>query len=782
MVWVAAVQGAEIPRRTELAGPGRARDLAPVGALAQAADQAPAGPKTAPPEAKTEDLEEVRVTADRNQNRPTTGATGLETPARDVPFSIQTIPLAVLREQDPVNLQDALRNVSGINSSTRANYGFLDNFYIRGFQAEVLRDGITEAITPINTERSGIFRGFVDIGRIEVLKGPAGALYGLQASGDNAGAGFINLVTRPFPAKAEAELTVTYGSYGRRLGQLNLGGPLEASGRLKYRLDLGFEARDGFRDQGITRLEVLPKLQWQVADTHTLTFDFDFRRIDAEPDIPSVPFLPGPNGAIFAGARERLFRTPFSRANQDIYRAGLVYNWQIAPNAAFANRFYYTRRTFDLIRNATDVIAYAVTPSGQFPSGIALARRLREQFDTDEAYFNRSEFTLEGRLLGMDHRLLTGIEFSRIAGNTLRYQSGFIGSTDQSNNALDPRVGNAVCAETARNIDTRRVPCVDFFNPVFTEARVARVQANVNEDRFSVNETFAAFLQDQITFSEQWKALVGVRFDNFREFQLRRAEGSNPQRSYDRTVARLNPRVGLVFQPDRNNAIYLSYASSFSSNGSAVVNNQLTALPVPFLYQFEIGYKASFFDDRLNLTASLFQINRENVVSRLDVNNNPTDPVDQRTQGVELDLIARPSSDWTFNLNYAYLDALTLRGVPLNLDANLGVLAPARTGAPITGVPRHSLNLWTTYSPARQWTLGLGINYQDQRFANQDGTGVLPAFVTLDALVAFRPTESTELQLNLRNLADADYYVGGGRGAAQPGLPFSAFGTVRYSF
>lgn len=98
------------------------------------------------------------------------------------------------------------------------------------------------------------------------------------------------------------------------------------------------------------------------------------------------------------------------------------------------------------------------------------------------------------------------------------------------------------------------------------------------------------------------------------------------------------------------------------------------------------------------------------------------------------------------------------------------------------GVPRNSLNVWTSYQLDQQWTVVLRVNYQDARFANQDGTGVLPSFVLLDALIGYRPSESTEVQLNLRNLIDADYYASGGRGSARPGEPFSVYGTVRYWF
>jgi TonB-dependent siderophore receptor len=749
------------------------QELAPISTNAGHLAQTPAALQANPDE-----LEEVTVTSDRNQSRITTSATGRQTPARDVPFSVQTIPRAVIREQDPINFQDALRNVSGINASTRANYGFIDNFFIRGLQAEFLRDGVPDAITPINTERSGLFRGFADVERIEVLKGPAGALYGLASSGDNAGAGLVNLITRPFTEKAESEATFSFGSFGRRLGQLNIGGA-SSDGKLLYRLDLGYEEREGYRNQSLYRLEILPSLQWRIDPKNTLTFDFDYRRINAQPDVPNIPFLPGATSTIFPG--ERVYRTPLAKAEQEYYRFGLIYDLKIADEVSFTNKFFFTWRSLDLIRNASDVVTYNVTPSAEFSSGIAIARRLREQSDIDQSFLNRSEFAFDTRFFGADHRILTGFEYSKINGDTLRYQSGSIGSTAQVNDPTNRLNGDAVCADGAQDIDTRRVPCLDLFNPVFRESRVARVQANINENRFSVNETFALYLQDQITFSEQWKALVGLRFDSFREAQTRRLEGSNPIRSYDRTVAKINPRIGIVYQPDLNNALYASFASSFSVNGAVVVGNTLTPLPFAASEQYEVGYKGSFFDNRLNLTLALFNISRLNVVSRLDVNNNPTDPVDQRSRGIELDLIARPFPQWTFNINYAFLDAVTVRGVPLSIENSIGILSPARSDAQITGVPRHSLNLWTTYDVAPQWKVGLGVNFQDTRFANQDGTGIIPSYVSLDGLISYT-NDNYEIQLNVRNLTDSDYYVRGGRGYAGLGEPLSAYTTIRYRF
>lgn len=119
-----------------------------------------------------------------------TTATLTDTPIRDVPQSIQVIPEQIIRDQQLLDLGDALRNVSGVQQTSADPRG--QRFQIRGFSdASVLRDGFRQTFG-----RFGNI-GFPDLGnleRIEVLKGPASILFGVVEPG-----GVINLVTKKNP-------------------------------------------------------------------------------------------------------------------------------------------------------------------------------------------------------------------------------------------------------------------------------------------------------------------------------------------------------------------------------------------------------------------------------------------------------------------------------------------------------------------------------------------------------------------------------------------------------
>src|SRR5262249_38278901 len=99
-------------RRRPLAVAILAALATPAITLAQTAP-APAAPSSTQqtlPEVKVEGQEEKGFRTDS-----TRGATRTDTPLRDIPQFINTVPQAVMRSQNSTTLQEALRNVPGIS-------------------------------------------------------------------------------------------------------------------------------------------------------------------------------------------------------------------------------------------------------------------------------------------------------------------------------------------------------------------------------------------------------------------------------------------------------------------------------------------------------------------------------------------------------------------------------------------------------------------------------------------------------------------------------------------
>ncbi|MGH8614869.1 MAG: TonB-dependent siderophore receptor [Gammaproteobacteria bacterium] len=177
-------------------------------------------------------------------------ATKTDTPIMETPVSIQVVPRQVLQDQQAIRIEDAVKNVSGVQTSF--NYGTENypDFFIRGFNtnATVFRNG---------------FRAYGDFGtanleRIEVLKGPASVLYGRIEPG-----GLINLVNKRPLFSPYYSIQQQFGSYDLYRTTIDATGPLLSDSSLAYRFNLEYLDKNSFRDFVSTeRIFVAPSLTW----------------------------------------------------------------------------------------------------------------------------------------------------------------------------------------------------------------------------------------------------------------------------------------------------------------------------------------------------------------------------------------------------------------------------------------------------------------------------------------------------------------------------------------
>ena len=122
--------------------------LIPTHAVAQ--ESASNTEKNVSPE-KTEkkaELPEIKITTGRVrpgtiEDVATTGSK-TDTPSRDIPASIAVVPAAILKEQGVIEMNDAMRNVSGVQPHMGGGYGFANAFTSRGLSLSFLRDNIPD--------------------------------------------------------------------------------------------------------------------------------------------------------------------------------------------------------------------------------------------------------------------------------------------------------------------------------------------------------------------------------------------------------------------------------------------------------------------------------------------------------------------------------------------------------------------------------------------------------------------------------------------------------------
>jgi iron complex outermembrane receptor protein len=215
--------------------------------------------------------EEIVVTGEQqNRYRPSTSTTGtkLEVPLLDIPQSVQVIPKEVIEDRQVLRLNELTDNVSGVQRVP--GYGGLSSMgtRIRGFplQFENLRNGFRDFgyQSP---------RDVANVERVEILKGPASAIYG---GGVNAFSGVVNTITKKPLEQPSYQLGTTFGSFSLYRPTLDITGSLTSDRSLLYRLVGAYETSGGFRDFSDNESSIVaPSLTWKISPRTKLMLEYE---------------------------------------------------------------------------------------------------------------------------------------------------------------------------------------------------------------------------------------------------------------------------------------------------------------------------------------------------------------------------------------------------------------------------------------------------------------------------------------------------------------------------
>jgi iron complex outermembrane receptor protein len=232
------------------------------------------------------DSGEIIVTAQRREQS-----------VQDIPFTVNAVSgddLATASVTDVFALQN---QVPGLDIRTTNPPSAGGAFSIRGLGTGVFNLGfepsVGTVIDGIYRSRSGLVAGsdFLDLERIEVLKGPQGTLFGKNTS-----AGLIHFITaKPKIGDMEATVRGEYGNHKRMSlqGMVNL--PIGDSAA--FRLAAGFVDDDGYIRDAVTGAGYGEKHRWNVrgqfliepSEALSIRIIGDYAKAD-ELSITAVPF------------------------------------------------------------------------------------------------------------------------------------------------------------------------------------------------------------------------------------------------------------------------------------------------------------------------------------------------------------------------------------------------------------------------------------------------------------------------------------------------------------
>jgi iron complex outermembrane receptor protein len=649
-------------------------------------------------------------------------ATRTDTAIHDTPQSITVVPRDVVEDIGATRLQDALDYAGGVGRANNFGGQGLTTFTVRGFTSgEFYRNGF-----PIN-------RGYPNmpdantIERLEVLRGPATALYGRGDPG-----GTFNVISK----QPLAERTVTLGSQindqGMRRGTLDASGPLDDEGRLGYRLNVVGEGGDTFRDHVETeRYGVAPVLTWQLSDATRITFEGDFMRNNHPLDRGLTRF----SNQRSTASRDTFFgEKDVGKLHNDNNMAQLRFEHTLNEDWTLGGGTQWLDGT--LQGNAIEANANALGADGR-TLGRNFNYRKLEWTDRDTQLNLTGHFSLGG----FDHTLLTGVEFE-----------------DYDYKSIIRRSSGAVSAYP-----------IDIFDPVYGQPRPALTRTPTH-DKENL-KTYAAFIQDQVALTERLKLLAGARFERFEHDYESYVTGVNP---WNRSENAVTPRLGLIYDLTDTLAVYANTARSFKPNTGA--SREGPGFKPEKGKSYEVGVKWQALDQQLSVDAAIYQIDKRNVLT-----DDPVDPLfkvaagEVRSRGFDLNIAGNLTPEWRITGGYAYVDAQVTKDNAL------------RSGTRLANVPQNSFSLLNVYEfqggNFKGLGLGVGGKYVDQRAGQTaNASFAMDSYTVVDLLGYYKVNERIRLNLDLKNLFDSDYEEGSfGSVYAYPGAPRTVQAGISYT-
>lgn len=683
-------------------------------------------------------------------------ATKTDTPIMETPFSVQVVPQQILKDQQVVNLQDATKNISGVQ--TGFGYGNLyQNFTIRGFETtNILRNGQRNA--------GGVGRSMVEMANVdsvEVLKGPAAMLYGRLDPG-----GMINVITNKPLDTTYYSLQQQFGSYNMYRTTLDATGPINKDKTLMYRLNYSYFDAASYQNNAPHSDSnfVTPSLTWRPNDKFETNINFEYRNAN--------PFFQG--GVPVSGNRPVTvpitnYLQGLSSDKTNIDRKLADFNWSYKFNDAWKIRNGVTA-TFDDINFKQSYFASNFDPvNGTIGLTPSVTKR------TSQGYNSFLDLTGEFNTYGVGHKVLLGTDHYLLDYKDLGFTAGWgiVANQNIYNPTsiawLDPYTSNASLLQAAQ----QQVPD-------YTQAGTASWNG--------------VYLQDQLKIMEKFHLLLGGRYDWAETNGGFSLDPETPAFSLTRATVKdqkFSPRAGLLYDVTNWLSVYGNYVESLGNAGgygAVTFTFPDGAHGIPLhasaSSSYEGGLKVQAFDKRLLSTLAFFEIDKTNMATRDLSSSNQFAMVNAgkaRSRGIEFDITGAITKDLSLIGSYAYTDT--------RFTSNNDGLQ----GNALANVPKNSGSIWAKYQLLPEHlSVGFGGNFRGARQGDNANTFIMPGYATLDTYIAynFKVMGRSKLttQLNVNNILDKRYFINSNNYDAtptlgvMPGQPLMVMGSIRLEY
>ena len=675
----------------------------------------------------------------------TTSSTKLPLSIRETPQTVTVVTRQNMDDQGAQSIGDVLRNAPGI--STQAYDSDRMEYSARGYAITNYQyDGVNSMYDGVFDEgATKVDMALYD--RVDIVKGATGLL-----SGSGEPSATVNMIRKKPTREFKASVTGSAGSWNNYRTVGDISGPLNDDGSVRGRFVTAFQDADSYLDHYSRKNEVFYGiLEVDLTPDTLFAFGMDYQNIKPRgsswtgnpyyfSDYSKTDFSRSFNPATDWSRRDVQAQTTFASLEHRFTN-----DWKVKGTLTQQTNDHDTQ-----LGSASGGMPNPITGEGMFFYwGKWEGHRVQNTADINAS----GPFSLFGR----EHELVVGL-------------------TSQSSRQTGATFDGSQFSEVPGSLFEWRGK---YPKPYFPK----NGKYETNQDQNS------AYLAARFKPTDDLSLILGSRVSDFQynntyTYYVQSAPNFEDNKTTSKQHGRVTPYAGAVYDLNDTYSVYGSYTSIYkpvterSASGTTLAPTEGNS--------YELGFKAEYFDGRLNASVAAFRTEQKKLPIQIGTNPTTNEGIYESlegatTKGVEFELTGELMKDWNVIAGYTYAqtrsnDGERVYGYPLE-----------------TTKPENVAKLFTTFrlpGALNRVTVGGGVNWQSPFYGKiyNDTKGDYDiieqdSYALINLMTRYDYNQHLTFNLNANNVFDKKYLSGlGNFNTVYYGEPRSLMLTTQYAF
>lgn len=686
-------------------------------------------------------------------------STKLSMDVKETPQSVTVISRQQIDDMGVTDLGQLLMNTTGVmlsgDNSSRTNFSIRGFNVGDGWNSNLMQyDGVAINASNVASAKPDVAM----IESVEVLRGAAGLM---QGSGEPSGA--INIIRKKPTADFQGSAAITYGSWNKYRGELDVSNRLNEEGTVRGRLVLAYQDSDSYLD----------------AVTNESNLVYGIISADVTPNtLLNIGYSRQGENAIAAHNLPRALDGSDLKLDRSTCSCGADDYW----DKANAQGFLDITHTFDNGWKIKGSYTKAKIDMDMVFTSLGQAKGA-DNIDGYQAYVNKYAYKYDQRLevfdlfangtfnlFGREHELVIG-------GNS--QESDIPGAWTSFDN-----VQNDYSLDLSSVAGNRLIVDLRDYSPY----QIPYIAPRYNMDggqSFENKKQYGFYLTTRLNLADPLKLIAGIRNSNFEYSSKVKSNVTGqflPSRAVQYDIDNIwTPYLGLTYDITDHVTAFASYADTFVPQNVKDADGKLYDPVEGKVY--ETGVKVGLNDDQFIGSLSAFRVDQVNRTYSITGTEGQcplssasglcySDAGKVVSEGIEAELRGEIIPNLNLSIGYTY------NTTEYEND-------PSKNGQVFNeATPEHLIRAFASYKLPNQLTLGAGVNYQSELQAARysDVSATQSAFALVNLMASYPINDHLMVSANANNVFDEKYYFYLTSTSNRYGEPRNYSLTLRYKF